>query len=243
MRVKKMLLLVILVLSLGLIINAADLSIVASTSWVGAIASAAGASEVTILAPIELRHPPEYDYRPGDVVKVLEADYIVWAGYEPFIKKMIEAAPEISERLIQVRTTNTPDYLVPETRKLAEIFGTQTSQSKWEEIYLTEMEDYKKRAQLNKVAEKKVVVSVHQNEFITWLGFQPIKVIGTTQLTPYDVVEILEKEPDLIIDNYNSVDGKLLVDNSAYVLLFNFPTKEYPELLDVLRENMRRLGL
>lgn len=238
----KVLIVVALLLAIVFTTNAADKSIVASTSWVGAIASAAGATDVTVLAPIELRHPPEYDYRPGDIVKVLEADYIVWAGYEPFIKKMIEATPEIENKLIQVRTTNTPDYLVPETRKLAEIFGTEESQTQWEEIYLEDMSKYKEWASLNSVQDKKVVVSVHQNEFITWLGFKPFKVIGGNQLTPSDVVEILEAQPDLIIDNYNSLDGKLLTDDSAYIVLFNFPTKEYPELLDVLRENMKRLG-
>lgn len=37
--------------------------VVASSSWTGAIAEAAGADEVRVLAPFELKHPPEYDYR------------------------------------------------------------------------------------------------------------------------------------------------------------------------------------
>lgn len=233
----------VLVVLLGLAAGASDLEIVASTSWVGAIAGAAGAKDVTVLAPIELRHPPEYDYKPEDIVRVLKADYVLWAGYEPFIKKMIEAAPEIEGKLVQVRTTNTPEYLVSETRKLAGLFGTQEKQEQWEKLFLSEMEDFKERAERANVAEWKVVVSVHQNEFITWLGFKPFKVIGTTQLTPLDVIEILEAEPDMIIDNFNSVDGRLLSDNSAYIILFNFPTKEYPEILDVIRENIRRLGI
>lgn len=233
----------VLVVLLGLAAGASDLEIVASTSWVGAIAGAAGAKDVIVLAPIELRHPPEYDYKPEDIVRVLKADYVLWAGYEPFIKKMIEAAPEIEGKLVQVRTTNTPEYLVSETRKLAGLFGTQEKQEQWEKLFLSEMEDFKERAERANVAEWKVVVSVHQNEFITWLGFKPFKVIGTTQLTPLDVVEILEAEPDMIIDNFNSVDGRLLSDNSAYIILFNFPTKEYPEILDVIRENIRRLGI
>ena len=85
----------VLVVLLGLAAGASDLEIVASTSWVGAIAGAAGAKDVTVLAPIELRHPPEYDYKPEDIVRVLKADYVLWAGYEPFIKKMIQAAPQI----------------------------------------------------------------------------------------------------------------------------------------------------
>ncbi|HHY18543.1 MAG TPA: hypothetical protein GX522_01440, partial [Firmicutes bacterium] len=117
--------------------------IVASTSWVGAIAEAAGADEVVVLAPFELRHPPEYDYRPQDVIKVLEADHIIWAGYEPFIKKLKTAYPEIEEKLVKVRTTNIPDNLVSMTRMLAEKFNTQKHQQNWEERFLKEIDSFK----------------------------------------------------------------------------------------------------
>jgi zinc transport system substrate-binding protein/iron/zinc/copper transport system substrate-binding protein len=232
-----------LLLLVSLSILAGAKGIVASTSWVGAIAKAAGANDVTILAPIELRHPPEYDYKPQDVVKALEADYIVWAGYEPFVKKLTAAYPEIESKLIAVRTTNIPDNLVNMTRMLATKFGTEKNQQVWEAIFLSEMTSYKERATKAQVNTQKVAVSVHQAELITWLGYDVVKTFGSNQLTPADIAQINQIQPDLIIDNYNSLDGKLLAEHSQYVILFNFPTKDYPELLDVLSENIKRLGL
>lgn len=217
--------------------------IVASTSWVGAIARAAGAEDVTILAPLELRHPPEYDYKPQDVLNVLEADHIIWAGYEPFIKKLSSAYPEIKDRLIQVRTTNIPGNLTNMTRMLAQKFGTEDKQKNWEKTFLKEMELFQERALKANVASLKVAVNIHQNEFLSWLGFKPFFVFGGVQLTPLDITKILNADPDLIIDNYNSLDGKVMAENAKYVVLFNFPTNEYPEILDVMKENMRRLGL
>ena len=47
--------------------------VVASTSWVALMVKAAGIDDVTILAPIELRHHPEYDYLPSDIALVTQA--------------------------------------------------------------------------------------------------------------------------------------------------------------------------
>lgn len=238
---RKITIYLLLIVSLGILAGAKG--IVASTSWVGAIAKAAGADEVTILAPIELRHPPEYDYKPQDVVKALEADYIVWAGYEPFVKKLAAAHPEITSKLIVVRTTNIPDNLVNMTRMLATKFGTEKSQQDWEAIFLSKMASFKEKASKAQANTQKVAVSVHQAEFITWLGYDIVKTFGGNQLSPADIAQINQLKPDLIIDNYNSLDGRLLADHSEYVILFNFPTKDYPELIDVLAENIKRLGL
>src|SRR5690606_11247868 len=57
-------------------------TVLASTAWTGAIAEAAGAAKVDILASFELRHPPERDFRPGDITRALAADVLLWAGYE-----------------------------------------------------------------------------------------------------------------------------------------------------------------
>ena len=243
MEIKHSTKLYLIFLLLILSVFSSDKGIVASTSWVGAIAEAAGADEVVVLAPFELRHPPEYDYRPQDVIKVLEADHIVWAGYEPFIKKLKTAYPEIEEKLVKVRTTNIPDNLVSMTRMLAEKFNTQKHQQNWEKRFLKEIDSFKERAFQGDVANKKVAVSIHQNEFITWLGFDVVYVFGQNQITPSDVAKILELNPEFIIDNYNSLDGKVLADNSQYVVLFNFPTKQYPGIIEVMQENMDRLGL
>ncbi|MEK5232113.1 hypothetical protein MHB42_10105 [Lysinibacillus sp. FSL K6-0232] len=61
--------------------------VVASTSLTAMIAKAAGAKNVTYIAPLELRHPPEYDYRPSDLSKITDS-YIIYLGYEPFMKKI-----------------------------------------------------------------------------------------------------------------------------------------------------------
>ena len=62
--------------------NAAPFRVVASTSWTAAFARAAGATDIVTIAPMELRHPPEYEIKPSDLAAVAAARFLVHSGYE-----------------------------------------------------------------------------------------------------------------------------------------------------------------
>ncbi len=47
-----------------------ELRVVATTPWTAAFALAAGVENVRVLAPYEMQHPPEYELRASDVVRV-----------------------------------------------------------------------------------------------------------------------------------------------------------------------------
>ena len=56
-------------------------SFVASTTWTAAFADLAGVDEITVIAPATLRHPPEYELVPSDIVTIQNARFFVSAGY------------------------------------------------------------------------------------------------------------------------------------------------------------------
>lgn len=221
------------------------LVVVASTSWTGLMARAAGAGNVTVLAPLELKHPPEYDYRPSDIARVVQADYVVWGGYEPFIKKLVQAAEIPENKLLQVMTMNRPDNLKKETRKLAAIFGTQADQDKWEKEFDKLVARMQKAAVEKNVAEKRVLVHFHQQAFVRWLGYEVVGVFGPEEMSPARVAKLGKLSPDLVIDNYHNPLGKGIAEiaGADYVELINFPGKGINSLDELLAENARRLGL
>ncbi|MBE1490780.1 hypothetical protein [Plantactinospora soyae] len=45
---------------------------VASTSWVGALAKAAGATDIIVVAPGNAQHPPDYDPKPSALAAVTD---------------------------------------------------------------------------------------------------------------------------------------------------------------------------
>ena len=54
--------------------GAAAPKVVASTSWVGAVAKLAGATDITVIAPTNVTHPPDYDPKASDLVALDKAD-------------------------------------------------------------------------------------------------------------------------------------------------------------------------
>jgi zinc transport system substrate-binding protein/iron/zinc/copper transport system substrate-binding protein len=219
--------------------------VVASTSWTGAIAQAAGADEVRVLAPLELKHPPEYDYRPADIARLNEATAVVYAGYEPFMKKLLEAAGYSKLKTMIVMTTNTPDNLKQQARLLAEKLGTQKREAQWEIQFDKVTAEILKKAETKNAAKIKVLVQQHQQPFVKWLGYNIVGVFGAEELSPAKVLEYANLKPDLVIDNFHNPQGKPIVEvaKCKYVELINFPSVKAPSLIELFQENAGRLGL
>jgi zinc transport system substrate-binding protein/iron/zinc/copper transport system substrate-binding protein len=219
--------------------------VAASTSWTGAIAEAAGADEVRILAPFELKHPPEYDYRPSDIALLRFANLLVYGGYEPFIEKLAVAAKMPREKMMVIVTSNDPDNLKKQARLLAEKMGTQKREAVWEKDLDKVLADIQQQAQKKKISRKKVLVQKYQVPFVKWLGFDIIGVFSADELSPNKVMQYARMKPDMIIDNFHNPQGKPIAEitRCEYVALINFPSSNARTLIELLNENAARLGL
>ena len=100
--------------------------VVASTSWVAAFAKLAGATDITVIAPSNLQHPPDYDPKASDLEAVAEADFILLAGYEGFADRLKEAAGS-SAMVETVATEYYPDALEAEVLRIATAMGLDTA--------------------------------------------------------------------------------------------------------------------
>ncbi len=234
-----------ILLSTSLALAENEIIIVASTSWVGAIAEAAGADEVRILAPFELKHPPEYDYRPSDIAQLRSARLLVYGGYEPFVKKLAVAARLPRERMIVIVTSNDPDNLKKQARFLAEKMGTQKREADWEKALNKALADIQKQAKKNKISQKRVLVQKYQVPLVKWLGFDVIGVFNTDELSPNKVMEYAMMKPDMVIDNFHNPQGKPIAEIAKcdYVAIINFPSANARSLIELLKENATKLGI
>ncbi|MDI6871215.1 MAG: zinc ABC transporter substrate-binding protein [Bacillota bacterium] len=222
-------------------------TVVASTSWVAAIVEAAGAPRVAVLAPVDLRHPPEYDFQPGDIKQALEADYLFWAGYEPFVRKLQKAAAIPDSRLIQVVTDNVPETLKEQARKVAAVLGTEAREEQWEKALDAAAADILAQAKAKGLAGRRAVVHKFLVRYAEWLG---LRVVGTfgggEELTPAKLAELLQRRPELVVDNWHNSQGASIAVEAGipHALLINFPGKDGTRtLIDVLQYNARQLGL
>lgn len=234
-------------LALGGAAHARSLRVVASTSWVGAIAQAAGAAHVTVLAPFDLKHPAEYDFKPKDIERVMNADFVVSAGYEPFMKKVMTAARVPEPKALTVYTDNVPSTLKQQTRKLADAFGTQKAEQRWEKAYDNTVARVLAQARKKNLPGTRVIVHRYLAEYAKWLGLDVIGVFGGgEEITPVQMAELIGKRPALVVDNWHDAQGEAIAreTHAPYVLLLNFPGHDGTRtLIDVLEYNARQLGL
>lgn len=222
-----------------------SLRVVASTSWTAFMAEAAGAAQVQIIAPVELKHPPEYDFKPNDLLDVQNAELIVMAGYEAFMKKMIEAGGISEDKIFTVTTVNTFENLKEQTRAIAAELGTESSQQAWEETFTSMSEGILDRAQTQEVSSQRVLVHVHHQAFVSSLGFDVVGVFGAEELSPAKMGELAALKPDFIIDNFHNPQGITLAELAGVerVELRNFPGPEHDSLIALIMDNAQKLGL
>lgn len=169
---------------------------------------------------------------------------VVYAGYEPFMKKLLVAAGYPSDRVFTVVTANEPENLKQQARLLGAKLGTLSNEAVWEQQFDQVTAKLLAEAAARQVAKIRVLVQQHQQPFVKWLGYDVVGVFSAGELTPAKVMEYAELQPDLIIDNVHNPQGKPLVEviGCDYVELINFPSAKAPGLIGLFRENMARLG-
>ncbi len=214
---------------------------VASTSWVAGIAELAGIDEVTVLAPLNLTHPAEYEITPNDILAVKDAQLIMHAGYERMVKVMATAVDVDENKMLKVKTTNTLENLNNMVNMLSERAGTVAVAEKRFAEYCKLIEETRARIIATGLDKKTVYANVNQAEFARDLGLNVVGTFGGGPLTAEQIAEAAQNHYDIIIDNvHNPVAepaGK--VSPSSKLLMWrNFPeVHEKNALYNVIKTN------
>ncbi|MCX6014020.1 MAG: ABC transporter substrate-binding protein [Chloroflexales bacterium] len=215
------------------------LKIVASTSWVAAFAKAAGATDITVIAPSNLQHPPDYDPKPSDLVAVNDADFVLMAGFEGFAKRMLEAVGGDSPKLITVATENSPDAIHKEVTRLAELFGTQDHAKAYLADFDTQYADLAAKVKTRVGDAKPVVVTqLFMTPFVFFAGLTPAGSYGPMPMTPEELKKLSDLKPTMVFENSHMPAGQAIIEatGATKVDLINFPGDDL-ELLSVFRKN------
>jgi len=198
-------------------------TVVASTSLTGALARAAGAKDVRILTPADVKHPPEYELRPSDLAKLDGASAAVYAGYERMVQRLVEASKNKNLSMVQVDTTTSPDNLIAQARKIAAVLHTEKEEQVWEKGFREKLADLK--AKLVPYAGKKAVVHLQAQALAAWVGLTVVQVIMPGEISPRAIAEAVTKQPDIVLDILHMPVAKVIADNARcrYAQVINFP--------------------
>jgi zinc transport system substrate-binding protein len=219
-------------------------AVVASTGWAAAFAYAAGAEQVRVLAPYELRHPPEYELRPSDIRVVSEARYIVYAGYEAMVDRLVDAAGARAE-LIRITTQNDLETIRGSVIEIARRLGTVPEAERNLEEIARFFRSWKAELDERKALNLTIASHAFQAPLLESLGLESAATFGPAPLEANLIRDITRTAPDLIVDNeHNPVAGPIRETNpgARYVAFINFPASaSSPRLIDILAENRRRV--
>jgi hypothetical protein len=213
--------------------------VVASTSWVAAIARAAGAENVRVLAPADLRHPPEYELKPSDLRAAADAGLILYAGWEMFAERLVETAGSAGVEVMIVNTSNDPEILYAEAGKIAALLGTEAGYEAWRQKFSVTIEEL--RGQIAAAyPDRRAVVQRMQSPFARWAGFEIIGEYGPAEPSPALIFDLAKTSPAVVIDNYHGPAGQPVAEaaRAPYAELINFPGKSGTVTIeDVFRYN------
>ncbi len=216
----------------------AEQGIVATTSLTAAIAKAAGAKEVTVLTPPGQKHPPEYDLRPSDLLKIEGAAVVIYAGYEKMVSKLLETTKNKGIHAVQISTETSPENLVSQARKISRLLGSEKEEATWEQRFLEALGGMEQN--LAPYAGRRAVVHPFGQPFAKWARLSIVQVIRPGELTPRVIAQAVEKAPDVVVDVLHFPIARVIAENAGckYVQVINFPgVKETSSLEDVFRYN------
>ena len=220
-------------------------AVIATTSWTAAYALAAGAIEVSVLAPYEMVHPSEYELRAGDIGRLTKANLIVFAGYEVMMNQIKTGLKIPEKKLMKISTSYNYAEIEESVMQIARLLGTeQIAKKNLEEIkqLLLNGQTSVHNSGLDK---QSVLVHFFQESFAKEMGITPTMIFGPAPPEPKQILEMSQTNAVMIMDNaHNPVGGsvKEVLKSGNYKLLLNFPgLYNTRTIADVIRYNTNQL--
>ena len=220
--------------------------VVATTSWTAAYAIAAGAANVSVLAPYEMVHPSEYELRPGDIGRLSKTGTIVvFAGYEVMINQIKSGLKIPEDKMVQISTSYNYAEIEKSVMLIAKLLGTeQTARKNLEEVKQLFING-RRMIHKNGLDKQPVLVHLFQESFARELGITPVMIFGPAPPEPKQILEMAHTNAVLIIDNaHNPVADsvKEILKKEKYKTLLNFPgLYQTRTIADVIRYNIAQL--
>ncbi|WAU83004.1 ABC transporter substrate-binding protein [Streptomyces sp. Qhu-G9] len=210
--------------------------VVATTSWEGAFAKAAGAKDVKVIVPSSAQHAPDYDPKPSDLTAVAGADFVLYAPFEPYAEKIKEAAGS-DAKLVEVDLDNDADKVSAEVARLGKLFGTGDAAARWDTSFKSEYGTLQKELKVAWPGGK--APAVVAQVFSVWsaklAGAEVSGTYGPEAVTAKQLSDLAKKKPAYVFDNVHMTTGEVLPDSGAkQVEIVNYPGRDL-DLLTVYK--------
>jgi zinc transport system substrate-binding protein len=219
--------------------GSAATKVVASTTWAGALAKAAGATDVTVIAPPTTQNPAGYQPEPTDLNAAAGADYVVFAESDGFAAALTAAAG--GAKLVPVDLANTPAKITAEVNRLGALFGTTEAATAWLVAFDAEY------ARLSNTIKAKLPTpaptAVTHLRVASWGDFAGLQIIGTygpQPAAPSQLQKLIAAKPRLVLADATAPSTDPAIPGAKRIDVTNYP-KDDLDLLGVFRTNAAAL--
>jgi len=245
MKTLQSILLVSVMFSTCSVRQTAPKGVVATTAWTAAYAIAAGATDVSVLAPYEMVHPSEYELRPGDISRLSNASIIVYVGYEVMVDQIKGGLKIPPEKLMAITTSYTVTEIEASVMLIAKQLGTEDIAAGNIAEIKGLFEEGREAVKQKGLDKETALVHFFQESFARELGIDSRIVFGPAPPEPRQILDFTRANPGLVIDNaHNPVGGPMreTLPDAEYKMLLNFPGMYGTRsLADVIEYNLKQL--
>lgn len=217
--------------------------VVATTTWQGAFARAAGAQNVTVIVPASTQHAPEYDPKPSDLAAVAEADFVLYSPFESFAEQITGTAGS-GAQVVEVDVDNSPDVVEREVDRLGALFGTREAATAWLDGFAAARQEITAdlRKRWPRAAAPTAVTQVYTRWAAELAGAKVVETYGPEQLTAAEVAVLARARPEFVFENTHMSAGRVLPDSAAVQIgVVNYPDEDL-DLIALYRSNAEAIG-
>lgn len=248
----------------GVCCLASQIEIIATSSLISAVSQeiAGNSARLTVMIPPGIC-PGHYEVKPGDIKKLCEGGILLYHGWEGFIEDISKAVSGTNAKMFKVDVPGNwlvPDVQIEAARKITDILkNVESVNGKLYEKNLTAYEKkmqeldrkIKKFVSANNITGTKVVCSIMQKDFLTYLGLDVVDCFGRDEeISPATISQIISKikkyNVKIVVSNLQSgtTVGEMIArrTNAKHVILSNFPGG-LPETKTIEETVMKNLNL
>jgi zinc transport system substrate-binding protein len=214
--------------------------VVASTTWAGALARAAGATDVTVIAPAIIPNQADFEPTADDLAPAGRADHVLYAESDGFAAQLKDAAGEA--HLVPVKLSYGLADIRAQVTELGELLGTENAATQWLSAFDAEVTNLS--ASLQGVAPIPPFTAVAQVDVAHWATFAGVKVVasyGPAAVTADQRSALAASKPKLLLANVHLPAGTPDIPGAIRVDLANYPGEDL-DLVAVFRTNAGRIG-
>ncbi|HEU5110360.1 MAG TPA: hypothetical protein VFT95_17610 [Micromonosporaceae bacterium] len=215
-------------------------TVVASTTWVGALAKAAGADDVAVIAPANIPDPAGFAPTDEDLAPAGKAEHVVYAETDGFAAALRRAAGEAHQ--MSVKPGNTLPEIRTAVTALAEEFGTQAEAARWLTAFESRVNGlaYALRG-MAPIPASTAVAAADVAAWAPYAGAEVVATYGPGPVTGAELTELVAKKPKLLLTSVHHPNDVPRIPGAIRVDLVNYPGADL-DLLSVFETNGDRMS-